>query len=284
MERITNEVTRMFWSGLSETDRLSLDEVVGRLAGDERVRGIVLLGSTGDGSLTADSDYDLLLILAQLPVPLHVVFTTIEDRLADVIFSDEQFIDHILGGDDPTPDSPATGILMTWLQRGRIVHDSDGRIGLAQNKIKEGRWLVVPDEMAVFNVWKGIHYNYHQTKRMLAAADPVYQTAVDLRLTYMLTDVWFGYFVVRQLTWEGEKKAVRYWQKQDPDYLAVFQEYLMATERQQRFALYTELAQRTLEPIGGLSHTPATLVTLQGGDWGMRDMKVALDFWKNLLS
>ena len=110
---------RTFWSALSETDRLTLDEVVGRLAGDGRVLGIVLLGSTGDGSLTADSDYDLLLILAALPVPLHVVFTTIEDRLADVIFGEEQFIDRILAEDDPAPDSAAMGALMNW-RSGRL--------------------------------------------------------------------------------------------------------------------------------------------------------------------
>jgi hypothetical protein len=274
----------MFWSAASETDGLSLDEVVGWLAGDERVLGIVLLGSTGDGSLTADSDYDLLLILTALPVPLHVVFTTIDGRLADVIFGDAQFIDRILAEDHPAPDSAAIGALMNWLQGGRIVHDGDGRVGLAQSKIKEGRWLVRPDGVAVYNVWKGIHYNYHQTKRMLAADDPVYEAAVDLRLTYMLTDVWFGYFVVRQLPWEGEKKAVRYWQAHDPGYLAVLQAYLMTTEREQRFVLYTELARRTLEPIGGLGDVPATLVTLQGDGWGMGDIKSALDLWKNLLS
>jgi hypothetical protein len=119
---------------------------------------------------------------------------------------------------------------------------------------------------------------------MLAADDPVYEAAVDLRLTYMLTDVWFGYFVVRRLPWEGEKKAVRYWQAHDPGYLAVLQAYLMTTEREQRFVLYTELARRTLEPIGGLGDLPATLVTLQGEDWGMGDIKSALDLWKNLLS
>ena len=118
-EGITGEVTRMSWSALSETEGLSLDEVVGRLTGDERVLGIVLLGSTGDGSVTADSDYDLLLILAEMPVPLHVVFTTIEGRLADVIFGEERFIDRILAEDDPAPDSAAMGALMNW-RSGRL--------------------------------------------------------------------------------------------------------------------------------------------------------------------
>lgn len=274
----------MFQPIPSGTDALTLDEVIGRLARQEEVVGIVLLGSTAKAALTADSDYDLLLILEQLAVPLHVVFTTIDGRLADVIFSDRRFIDHILRDDALEPESAAAGNLMNWLQKGQVVYDHTGQIGLAQAKIQEGVWLLPPDQKAVYNVWKGIHYNYHQTRRMLAAADPVYQTAVDLRLTYMLADVWFGYFTVRQLPWEGEKKAVRYWQSHDPDYLAVFQSYLVTTERQERFALYTQLAQRTLEPIGGLIHTPATLVTLPGDDWAVTDIKTAFDFWHDLLS
>lgn len=274
----------MFRLVASETESLTLDEVIGRLAAQENVRGIVLLGSTAGASLTADSDYDLLLILAQLPVPLQVIFTTIDGRLTDLIFSDMQFIDHILGDGQLDPDLPAIGNLMNWLQKGEVVHDSSGYIRLAQTKLKDGMWLLPPDQKAIFNVWKGIHYNYYQTKRMLASADPIYQTAVDLRLTYMLTDVWFGYFVVRQLPWEGEKKAVRYWQTHDPDYLALFQKYLMAADRQQRFGVYTELAQRALEPLGGLADTPTTMVTLQGDDWRVADLEEAFDLWHRLLS
>jgi hypothetical protein len=274
----------VFPSVPSQTDALTLDEVVARLAAQENVMGIVLIGSTADHTLTAASDYDLLLILDQLPVPLHVVFTTIDGRLADVIFSDIKFINHILREDDPTADSPATGILMNWLQKGQVVHDRNGQIQAAQAKIKNGTWLLAPDKKAVFQVWRSIHYNYHQTKRMLMSNDPVYEAAVDLRLTYMLTDVWFGYFTIRQLPWEGEKKAVRYWQNHDPGYLTLFQKYLVATERQQRFDIFSQLAQRTLEPIGGLTHTPGTMVTLQGDDWTMTDIESAFDFWHNLLS
>jgi hypothetical protein len=46
----------------SPADTLTLDEVIGRLAQQKNVRGIVLIGSTADGSLTADSDYDQPLI------------------------------------------------------------------------------------------------------------------------------------------------------------------------------------------------------------------------------
>jgi predicted nucleotidyltransferase len=52
----------VFPSVPSQTDALTLDEVVARLAAQETVMGIVLIGSTADHTLTAASDYDLLLI------------------------------------------------------------------------------------------------------------------------------------------------------------------------------------------------------------------------------
>ena len=273
----------MFPQPPSLTEAWTLKEVVARLAAHEDVAGIVLLGSTGNKHHTGHSDYDLLLIMREMPLPLYIVFTTIDGRLADIIFSDTQFIDHILTASEPMSDEPTTGLLRHWLQKGQVVYDSDGRIHAAQSKIQAGSWLHMPDDKAVFAVWKGIHYNYHQTKRMLAADDDVYQTAVDLRLTYMIADVWLGYFTVRQLPWQGEKKAVRYWQAHDPDFLALFQQYVAASKRPQRFALYTELAQRALDPIGGLTLVPQTLITLQGKTWTMTDLEQATTFWGKLL-
>jgi hypothetical protein len=266
------------------TAKLTLAEVVARLAEHADVAGVVQLGSTGDGTLTTASDYDLLVILNAMTVPLYVLFTTIDGRLTDVIFSDTHFIDDILHNKKIAPATPTVGNLLTWLQEGQIVYDADGRLHAAQAKIAHGSWLCPPDDKAVFEVWQGIHYNYHQTKRMLLADDEVYQTAVDLRLTYMLTDMWFGYFTVRRLPWQGEKKAVHYWQSHDPAYLAIFEKYLQARQRHRRFALYTELAQHTLEPVGGLLLTPTTTATLTGDDWQTADVAIALDFWDSLLS
>ncbi len=273
----------MFPQSPSLTEAWTLKEVVARLSAHEAVAGIVLLGSTGNESHTAYSDYDLLLVMREMSLRLYIVFTTIDGRLADIIFSDTQFIDQLLTAAEPMSDEPSTGLLRHWLQNGRVVYDSDGQIHVAQSKIKADSWLNIPDDKAVFAVWKGIHYNCHQTKRMLAADEEVYQTAVDLRLTYMIADVWLGYFTVRRLPWQGEKKAVRYWQTHDPAFLILFQQYAAASNRAQRFALYTELAQGALDPIGGLTLVPQTLITLQSEAWAMADLEQAATFWGELL-
>jgi hypothetical protein len=51
---------------------------------------------------------------------------------------------------------------------------------------------------------------------------------------------------------EGEKAAIRYFQRYDPEYLTVFTRCINANDRLQRFRVYEELARRTLEPVGGV--------------------------------
>ncbi|MDP9369911.1 MAG: nucleotidyltransferase domain-containing protein [Chloroflexota bacterium] len=51
----------------ARTNTMTLDEVLRRLAQHEFVDGILLLGSTRTGDLTPTSDYDLLLVLVDLP-------------------------------------------------------------------------------------------------------------------------------------------------------------------------------------------------------------------------
>jgi hypothetical protein len=273
----------MFPTFFSQTDTLTLDEVVARLVRHEVVRGIVLVGSTGGGGVTAVSDYDLLLILSQMPVPLHVLLTTIDGRLADIIFSDEAFIEQLLARDEIVPDEVVTASKLNWLGNGRIVYDADGRLAQAQAKIAEGTWQEAVSEPAIYRVWQGIQYNYLQTKRMLLSEDTVYGTAVDLRLTYMLADVWLGYFTVRRLPWRGEKEAVRYWQVHDPHFLALFQQYQITTERREKFDLYWQMAQQALEPVGGLQDEALVLVALAGA-WEMGDVETAVNFWCELLA
>ncbi len=267
----------------SQTEDLSLAEVVANLSRQPLVEGVVLVGSTGeDGALTAVSDYDILLLLSEMPVPLYVIFTTIESRPSDLIFSDTAFIPPLLTAEVINPDSLELASLYRWLQNGRIVYDADGRLLEAQKKLQQYSWQKEMPTEAIYGVWQGIHYNYWQTKRMLASKDMVYETAVDLRLTYMMTDVWFGYFTVRQLAWQGEKKAVRYWQANDPGYLQLFQAYQNETDRQKRFDLYAQLADWTLAPLGGLQEDMLVLPTLTG-EWEMGDLETAVQFWHKLV-
>ncbi len=61
-----------------------------------------------------------------------------------------------------------------------------------------------------------------------------------------------AYFILRGLRWEGEKSAVAYLQKHDPDYSELFFRALRETQLENKFNFYTALVERTMSGFGGL--------------------------------
>lgn len=269
---------------LSQSNRLSLEEVFTRLASRGHVEGVLTLGSTRAGALHPHSDYDLLVVLSQMPVPLRVILTTIDGRLTDVLFAHSDLITQIVSGQYQSAGTADEGSLVERLKTGEIVHDRDGRIRQAQTLLADRDWLVKPTEAEVYDrVVHGIHYNYQQNKRYLECDDPVYQLVLDFRLHYSLTQVLWDYFIVRRIPWQGEKKAFAYWREHDPDYLALFQAYHATTDRREKFAIYTRLAERTMEPLGGLWPAQAVNVALNADEFNLEDVDKAIRFWESLL-
>jgi UTP:GlnB (protein PII) uridylyltransferase len=65
----------MFPLPRSTTTDITLDAVLARLSRHPAVDALVTVGSTGRGALTPISDYDVLVVLAKMPVPLQVGIT-----------------------------------------------------------------------------------------------------------------------------------------------------------------------------------------------------------------
>lgn len=70
--------------GEATTAQQKLAEVIQRLAASPLVEGIVLGGSTASEDPHPNSDHDLAVVVAELPVGVIGVATVIERRLADV--------------------------------------------------------------------------------------------------------------------------------------------------------------------------------------------------------
>ncbi|MCP5094869.1 MAG: hypothetical protein GY943_04885 [Chloroflexi bacterium] len=275
----------MFEVEPSRTDRLCLDDVTVQLSLHEAVHGIVWIGSTGTDKQTKDSDYDLLLFVSPMSVPLHVIFTTIDGVLTDVVFAELPVLDRIMAADDLSALSVKDGALMHWLANGRIQHDRNGRLTQAQTRLNQEQWQDTLPAAELRKQWQKVNYNWLQTKRMLAANDPVYETAVSMRLHYMIAELYIAYFHVRQMGWQGEKTAVRYWQAQDPDFLALFMQYQATSDCVTRFSLYEKLAQHTLASVGGLWDQPATSASLaHPTENDEAAMQASISLWHNLLN
>jgi UTP:GlnB (protein PII) uridylyltransferase len=61
----------------ASTVDLSLNDVLAKLSRHSGVDGLVAIGSTAHENLTPASDYDLLIILAEQPLPFQVGITSI---------------------------------------------------------------------------------------------------------------------------------------------------------------------------------------------------------------
>jgi predicted nucleotidyltransferase len=139
---------------------MPLDEVLIRLSRSNHVEGVLTLGSTRAGELHPHSDYDLLVVLSQMPVPLRVILTTIDGRLTDVLFAHSDLITEIVSGYYKRARTADEGALVERLKTGEVIHDRDGRIRQAQSILADREWLVKPDDSEVYDrAVHGIHYN-----------------------------------------------------------------------------------------------------------------------------
>lgn len=143
---------------------------------------------------------------------------------------------------------------------------------------------VRPGFRDIYGAVSGITYNYQQNQRYLAHDDGDSRLALEFRLQYSVAQVLFGYFTIRYIPWQGEKKAIQYWKVHDRNYLALFIKYHRTVGLEERFAIYAEMAHKALEPLGGMWPAQAVTVSLEGQDWTQEDLETAVDFWHSLVT
>jgi hypothetical protein len=235
--------------------------------------------------LAPASDYDVLVVLREMPVLLSVGLTYVDGRLTDVVFTTTATIDRLVQAEDKIGEHGFDTSIVHWLYSGHVAFDRTGRLEQLQRKARSGDWLKPASDGELYPTWFGVNYNVLQTRRMLASDDPVYATAVDIRLLYTLAEVWFAYFRMRRLPWTGEKNAVRYLTEHDPDYLALFRQCLAETHRERRFELYMRLAAWSLAPLGGLWPEGSTAIQFEAGtDVRQETIESGLHFWESLIA
>lgn len=263
---------------------MTLEQVVARLAGHEAVQGILIIGSAVKSELNRASDYDVVLVLGEMPVPLHVALTSIDRRLADIIFVTAAQIDEVLGLQGPVDGDAWIGRIVRWLLAGEIAYDRSGDLRRAQDKVRSGGWLEGKSAESGYGAWFKVNYNLAQTRRLFSSDDPVYLAAGELRISlYGPSDLLFGYWEMRGLRWEGDKEAVRYLETHDPDYLRLFLHFLEAPDPRRKLHLYETLAERTTAPLGGLWPEGTTALTLDAQPATPERIEAGLRFWEDLL-
>ena len=272
----------MIQTDLAAGNSLTLDEVIARVAQRKTVEGVLTIGTTSGDKLTPASDYDLVIVLSELPEGLEPYgITYIDNRLTDLLLVTAAQLDEIRALEAPIDSWIWLGRIIAWFEAGHIVFDRKGQLQQAQDKVRSQPYLKPLDKDGRAGWWR-VNYNLAQTLRMLASDDPVYLIAAELRTAlYGPTDLLFNYFDIRNLTWHGDKEAVRYLMAHDPAYLARFRAFISEGELVRKAALYKELAARTVAPVGDLWPQGITALAVeQGSDPESREE--ALSFWDAL--
>ena len=226
-----------------------------------------------------------MVVLSEMPVPLHVGLTYVDDRVTDIIFVTVEQIDQVLSLSGPVDARDWIGRIVRWLQVRCIAFDRSGRLERGQRKVQAGVWLASMDDADVYSAWFGVNYNLVQTRRMLLSDDPVYLMAADLRMVlYGMAYLFWDYFNIPRLRWEGEKAAVRYLEADDPGFLEMFWEFVAETDRALKFELYERMAETTTAPAGGLWGDSVTAIQFEpGSSLGAGAIKRGLGLWDDLL-
>ena len=268
----------------SRSNQMTLDEVIARLATHAAVEGVVIIGSASQAQVNPASDYDLIVLLAETPAPLHVALTYVDNRLTDVIYLTVETLDRLMNSTQSFDADTMDGKFIRWLQTGQIAFDRSGRLAHARAQFSAADRVTSPGWSARYSAWFDAHYNVKQTRRMLSSTDPVYLMAVDLRLLFSIYVLWCNYFRVRGLPWPGDKGALRYVAEHDPEYLDVLRACLAETGRERKVALYEQLARLTVAPMGQAWEDGDTAITFEGQDeLAPQVIETALRFWEGLI-
>ena len=176
-----------FGARSSQTNELNLGGFIERLSRHDAVRGIVVIGSMADDSAEAASDIDLIVVVdlsaATLEdASLQSAVVNIDGRVGDILFATTDEIDTILADAGELGPDEWTGRIARFLETGRIVLDRTGRLGQAQKRVKAGGVVGETPTGFAYGFWNRINYKLLHNRRMIASDDPVYLTALDVRL------------------------------------------------------------------------------------------------------
>lgn len=247
----------------------SLDEITVKLSDNDNVDAMLLCGSTATGKQTKDSDHDLVLIVKEKPDKLLSLFAYIGGVPADVFFYSLADIKRIIL--DKQAKEGGETWLMHWLPKGKIAFDKSGTLSDLQRLGSEIK--SPPDTSASMYAYK-INYNLVNNKRYFDSGDLLYQEALEIRLLYSAVEAIVGYFSMRHIYWEGEKKAIQYLKEHDPEYLAIFQKsFCRASNLLDRFTAYRDLVEKSFTTE--YPKWDNNVAASPEGDFG--------SFWTNLL-
>lgn len=247
----------------SITEHWAFEDVIAHLKTRPEVQGLLLIGSFGQGNFSAASDYDLVIVLREAPQTWYVGITTIEGRMADLLFVAASAINAVQALAAPVSQDHSLVPIIRWLQSGHIIFDRNGELLGAQQNIHSRTGLEPIHDDAAYGAWFAINYNLAVAQRLANTDDQLYRRTVTIRMAvYGHADIWFGYFTIRRMVWEGDKAAVSYLREHDLRFLETYEQFITAIAPEQKLTHYIEAARQATAPLGGLWSPASTVMNI----------------------
>lgn len=232
------------------TDK-TIDDTIKLLTKRSEVTAIVTLGTTATGQLTPDSDYDVLLVLKDHKPNFSVEISIIDGRTADILFVAAEQIT-LLTLKSVQEFSPPELSISRWLSNGKIIFDRDSKTSKAQEACRLKLSDNTPGQHFLADRAQHLNYDLRVNKTYARSTNPLYLQALRLRELHSFSNLFMGYFALRGVPWEGEKRALKHLQQSDPTFLELITSWLNETDLKQRMEIYSEVAAIVLEPAGGI--------------------------------
>ena len=247
----------------------------------------MVIGSTAREDLTPASDYDLVIVMSELPAPVDMGHTIVDGRDTDIRFFSVEELDGMIETERPVNPYVSNGRTLLRMGDGRIEKDESGLLGHARRKVLAGVKLQLIDDYQKYDRWWLTNMFLRITKRLDRSDDPVYIQAVDLQVNGMLDYLMVDYFNFRDLLWKGEKDAVRYWTSHDPEFLRLYMSCLKESDTGRRVVLLGTLCAMAAGPLGPIWEDDHAAMHIRPDDDRTQDVsemsRVAFDFWEGLV-
>ncbi|MDQ4075144.1 MAG: nucleotidyltransferase domain-containing protein [Chloroflexota bacterium] len=192
----------------SLSDHLSLEEVVAQLEQSSLVDGIAEFGSRATHQAGESSDYDLLVLVEDIPARVFQMVTSIGGRIADIVLVETEIADRIVTTLEPPEPKSFEALFAQKMQTAHIVYDASKRLQHVKQLVTSQAWekrrAQMHDDSDLYGIWFWLGFGLLHLERLAHSQDPIQRAAFDMMLTSCLSATWRSYFDIRRLPWEGE--------------------------------------------------------------------------------
>ena len=236
---------------------VTVQDAIGRLASNRRVRAVSLLGSTGTPEWTDASDVDLCILLNDYSAGVGLETTIIEGRIADIVLvgceDAEAMLRHTTVEREAAQSiTPEQWPFVHWLAEARPVHDPDGIAGVARDRAARLASLHAP-AVAQQTARRFLSHDVRVNANLLARShDPILEVALGMRQLHTFVSAVQAWSTVRGIRRRGWKKDLAHIAEVDPHMYDLIRAWHAATDLRSRHEIFVQAVERALEPLGGL--------------------------------